>query len=68
MTEEKTEQYRLRQAEKILNLFATAQGHPARSTEELIQWVSSPEGKEILAQHHGPDGAIIPDGESGDDQ
>jgi hypothetical protein len=57
--EDPDEPYRLRQAEKILSLFETAHGRPARSIDELNQWVASPEGSRILAD--GPDGSIIPD-------
>ena len=41
--------------------FAEANGHPARTVEELTAWVKSPEGKAALAYDRTPDGKIIPD-------
>lgn len=53
--------YRLAQAETLLKRFAEANGHPARTVEELTAWVKSPEGKAALAYDRTPDGKIIPD-------
>jgi hypothetical protein len=43
------EAYRLRQAQKLLDVFEDANGHPARTLLELEQWAVSPQGKAALA-------------------
>jgi hypothetical protein len=53
--------YQLAQAAKLLKLFEDANGHPAKTIEELTDWVSSPEGKAAMTYDHTPDGKIIPD-------
>ncbi len=58
---EDAEKYRLAQARKLLNLFEDAHGRPARTTEELAQWLASPQGKAASAYDRGKDGKIIPD-------
>ncbi len=53
--------YRLRQAEKLLDLFEDANGRPPKSTDELAWWVASPAGKAATAYDKSTDGRIIPD-------
>lgn len=53
-------QYRLSVARKLLELFEGANGHPARTAEELEEWVASPAGNAALAYDTKPDGTIIP--------
>jgi hypothetical protein len=53
-------QYRLAQAQKILDVSEDAHGRPADTLEELTAWASSPEGKAALAYDRTPDGKIIP--------
>ncbi len=55
------EAFRLRQAQKLLDLFEGAHGRPAITLEELEHWVGSAEGKAVLADHHTREGKIIPD-------
>jgi hypothetical protein len=50
---EAAEAYRLAQAQKILDVFEAANGHPAR-TMELEKWVGSPEGQAALAINSDP--------------
>jgi hypothetical protein len=52
--EKDAEAYRLAQAQRMLDLFETANGHPARSLEELEKWVVSPEGQAALANNRNP--------------
>jgi len=58
---EDADQWRIKQAEKLLALFEGAHGRPARTTEELAQWADSAEGKAAMAYDTTPDGKIIPD-------
>ena len=62
MTDNKelAEQYRLKQAEKLLALFEEAQERPALTLEELADWVASPGGKRTLEAASDPLGKIIP--------
>jgi hypothetical protein len=57
---EDAEEYRLAQAQKLLDLFAGAHGRKAKTIKELEAWVSSPAGKAALAYDQTPDGKIIP--------
>jgi hypothetical protein len=52
--------YRLAQAQKLLDVFEEAHGRPAQTYEELEDWAGSPEGKAALAYHRTPNGTIIP--------
>jgi hypothetical protein len=52
---------RLKQAQKILDLFADVHGRPARTPEELEKWAASPDGKRYLADFHDLEGKVIPD-------
>lgn len=54
------EAYRLRQAQKLLELFEGANGRPAKTMDELTQWCMSPAGKAATAYDRSPDGKIIP--------
>lgn len=58
---EDAHKYRLKQAEKLLRLFHEAKGHPARTFQELDDWVGSREGRAATAYDRTPDGKIIPD-------
>jgi hypothetical protein len=58
---EDAEAYRLRQAQKLLDLFEGANGRPAETMDELTQWCVSPAGKAAMAYDHTADGKIIPD-------
>jgi hypothetical protein len=40
--------YRLAQAQRILDIFETTNGWPARNLEELTKWTTSPEGQAAL--------------------
>jgi hypothetical protein len=51
----------LQQAEKILSLFADANGRPARTMEELTAWAASADGKRYLSAFRDANGHIIPD-------
>jgi hypothetical protein len=43
--------YRLAQVQKLLNLFEAAhRGRPARTVEELEEWVGSPEGLQVTSK------------------
>jgi len=53
-------QYRSVQAVKLLELFQSAQGHPAHTAEELETWLASAEGKQILAAPRDSNGKIKP--------
>jgi hypothetical protein len=52
--------WRLLQAQKLLDLYANANGHPARTAEELERWLASTAGKAATTYDHTPDGKIIP--------
>jgi hypothetical protein len=54
------ESYRLRQAEKMLELFAEANGREAASIEELQEWMASPGGRAATAYDRDEEGKIIP--------
>lgn len=56
------EKYRLDQARKLLSLFEDAHGRPARTTEELGEWLQSPQGEAATKDDRLPDGTINPDG------
>jgi hypothetical protein len=61
---ERDEQYQrlsLRQGAKLLRLFEQGKGRPAKTIEEVEEWVSSPEGMKACAQDTDKDGNIIPD-------
>jgi hypothetical protein len=51
---EDAEEYRLAQAQKLLDLFAGAHGRKAKTIKELEAWVSSPAGKAALALRSHP--------------
>jgi hypothetical protein len=55
------EAYRDGQAQKLLDLFAAANGRPAVTIEDLTAWVQSDVGKAATAFYRGPDGKIQPD-------
>jgi len=59
-TEEAANAHRIAQAQKMLDLFESAKGRPARTIEEISEWIASPEGKKATAYDRGPDGKIIP--------
>jgi hypothetical protein len=59
--EEDVEVYRRRQAEMMLRLFEDAHNRPARTVDELEEWVASDEGRRALAYDQTPDGKIIPE-------
>jgi hypothetical protein len=50
--------YRLRQAEKILQIFKTDQGRQVESMEELELWAGTARGQAALARHRN--GKIVP--------
>jgi hypothetical protein len=52
--------YRLKVAEKMLDLFKEAHGRPCQDPKELEDWAVTAEGKAAFARHRGPDGKIIP--------
>ena len=52
------EQYRLAQAQTIMDVFEKTHGRPAQDLEELNKWVGSPEGDAALAPYRKPDGKI----------
>jgi hypothetical protein len=54
------ELYRLAQAQKLIDLFKDANGRPAHTADELMQWFASPEGRTALAYDLAKDGKIIP--------
>ena len=54
------ELYRLAQAQKMLDLFETANGRPAATTKELGRWLNSPEGIAATANHRTANGKIDP--------
>jgi hypothetical protein len=54
-------EYRLAQAQKMLDLFEGANGRPAKTMKELEDWVGSSKGKAATAYDRGADGKIIPD-------
>ena len=58
--ENAAEQYRLGQAQTILDVFEKTHGRPAKTLEELDKWVGSPEGDAALAPYRMPDGKITP--------
>jgi hypothetical protein len=48
--------YRLAQVQKLLNLFEAAhRGRPARTVEELEEWVGSPEGLQVTSKAFSKD-------------
>jgi hypothetical protein len=47
--------------QKLFDLFEEANGRPAKTVEELEQWIASSEGKAALAYDQTPEGKIIPD-------
>ena len=55
------EHYRIAQAQKLIDLFEGANGRPARTTKELVEWVDSPQGRAATAYHCNNDGKIMPD-------
>lgn len=59
--EEAAHQYRLRQMQKLLDLFEDSNGRPARTCVELDEWVGSDAGRAAMAYDTGVDGKIIPD-------
>jgi hypothetical protein len=59
-TEEEAAREYWRETQKLLDLFKSAHGRPAKTVEELEACVSSPEGKAALAYNQTPDGKIIP--------
>ena len=54
------EAYRLKQVEKLLELFKEANGREAISPEELGRWLESPEGRAATAYDRDKRGKIIP--------
>jgi len=52
------DQYRLKQAEKMLAVYREVHGRPASTMEELSNWATSAQGKATLLTR---DGKIIPD-------
>ncbi len=52
------EAYRLKQAQKMLDLFEVAHGRPATTIEELVRWAGTVEGKAVLADRRNQDGKI----------
>jgi hypothetical protein len=54
------ERHRLRQAQKLLDLFEDAHGKTATSQEELESWLASPDGRAALAYDLDAEGKIIP--------
>jgi hypothetical protein len=38
MMKRSAEEYRLAQAQKLLDMFEAANGHPARTMQELVTW------------------------------
>jgi hypothetical protein len=52
--------HRLAQVRKLLDVFESEHGRPARTVQELNEWAASPEGKAALAYDRTPDGNIIP--------
>jgi hypothetical protein len=63
MTNKKSDaaKYRLRQAQKLLDLFEDANGRPAKDGDELSAWFASPEGRKAIAYDCDKEGKIIPD-------
>jgi hypothetical protein len=59
--EEAGHQYRLLQAQRMLDLFKEANGRPAETTDELTAWWISPAGRRAKAYDLDPEGKIIPD-------
>jgi hypothetical protein len=53
---ENAHKYRLRQAEEMLRIFQEEHGRPARTTEELTDWLTSPEGRFRFEQKRKPTG------------
>jgi hypothetical protein len=58
---EDAERYRFKQGEKLLALFEEYHGYPARTGEELGDWLVSAQGKRATAYDTDSDGNIIPD-------
>jgi hypothetical protein len=61
MTYTDADKWRLKQAEKILDLFKDAHGRPARTIQELEDWACSPDGRRYRKDFQDRDGKIIPD-------
>ena len=57
---EAAQQYRLAQAQRILDVFEAEHNRPVETIEELEQWVGSAPGKAALANYHDKDGHVIP--------
>jgi hypothetical protein len=55
---EQAEAYRLKQAQKLLDVFEEMNGRPAATPEELNNWAGSPQGRAALSEHKGNDGKI----------
>jgi hypothetical protein len=53
--------YRIRQAEKIFQLFEQANGRPPANSEDIIEWMKTPEGEALMSRHRDARGKIIPD-------
>lgn len=51
---EDADEYRVVQAENLFNLFQEAKGRPAKTFEELEEWLGSPEGEAALAYDRTP--------------
>jgi hypothetical protein len=45
----KPDEYRIPQAQKLLDLYEEANGRPATTLEELIKWLSTAAGKAAIA-------------------
>jgi hypothetical protein len=54
------ELYREAQAQLLIDLFRDANGRPAHTADELVQWYVSPEGRAAVAYDLTKDGKIIP--------
>lgn len=57
---EEAGKYRLQQAQKLLDIFEDANGKSATSMKELEAWLTSPEGRAVLAYDLDAEGKIIP--------
>jgi hypothetical protein len=51
--------HRLRQAQRILDLFKSANQRAARNMEELTAWAATPKGAAALAINRDPDTGFI---------
>jgi hypothetical protein len=52
--------YRIKRAQKLLDVFEEINGRPAQTVQELEIWVASPAGKAALSENEGQGGTIIP--------